>query len=63
MLQIITPFFFNISFKLLKNFINTPAMILFIPLLNAPLIKALLHFRIPPLPFFIDDSGAEFHAD
>ena len=39
MLQIITPFFFNISFKLLKNFINTPAMILFIPLLNAPLIN------------------------
>ena len=24
---------------------------------------ALLHFRTPPLPFFIDDSGAEFHAD
>ena len=24
-------------------------------------IKVLLHFRTPP--FFIDDSGAEFHAD
>ena len=32
----------------------------------SPLYKAvspaLLHFRTP-LPFFIDDSGAEFHAD
>ena len=24
--------------------------------------SALLHFRTPP-PFFIDDPGAEFHAD
>ena len=24
---------------------------------------ALLHFCTPPPPFFIDDSGAEFHAD
>ena len=39
MLQINTPFFFNVSFKLLKNLTNTPAMIPFIPLLNAPLIN------------------------
>ena len=40
MLQINTPFFYNVSCKLLKNLIDTPAiMIPFIPLLNAPLIN------------------------
>ena len=46
MLQINTPFFFNVSFKLLKNLTNTPAMIPFIPLLNAPLINGCIETKI-----------------
>ena len=41
MLQINTPFFFKVSFKLLKNLINTPAIIPFIPS-NAPFINGCL---------------------